>query len=466
MTATTYLEWEDQVNGSNNNTWGDVADANWAIMETAIARFLTVATTGGTTVLTSAQNRNPIIEITGVLVSNAIITVRTAEKNWTFINSTTGAFTVTVKTAAGSGKLVPRGLSVELFCDGTNVRYLRQQAIPAAQAAGTVDVITAAFEPAIVAADLIDGFTVLVEALGANATTTPTFSPDANTARTITKNGGQALVAGDIPRVGFKMLLCYDASSTRYELLNPNIDLSGYAKLVGDNAFSNTTQLTHSYTSTDPGSVGILQSYLHSSVSPAASDLIWAGNYSGKNALGTTILYGQVTCRIDDPTTGSEDGIFVIQNVVAGTLQQTLVYGANGGNAGAGLGQMGFGTWNATAFYRNGVRWDVPTEYDKGTYAISSRFTQAHGLGAYPKNVEAYLQCQTADQSYAVGDRIKISSVSYNTSTTSQTTLMVNATNVVLNTSGGQLGFASNAATPTSVGLTAASWKVIFVVYP
>jgi hypothetical protein len=232
MTTTTYLELDDQATGANNNTWGDVADANMAIIEQAIARIVSIATTGGTTVLTSAQNRYPIIRLTGTLVSNATIEVRTAEKNWIFINDTTGAYTVTVKTNAGTGKTLPRGRATKLYCDGTNVEHARLDNIPAAQAGGTVDAITATFEPPITSAQMQDGTLVLVEAGGANATTTPTLAVDGLTARTITKNGGQALVAGDIRAAGHKLLLCYDLSSTRWELLNPYIapvDLSSYA---------------------------------------------------------------------------------------------------------------------------------------------------------------------------------------------------------------------------------------------
>jgi hypothetical protein len=223
MATTTYLELDDQATGANNNTWGDVADANMAIIEQAIARMVSIATTGGTTVLTSAQNRYPIIRLTGTLASNATIEVRTAEKNWIFINDTTGAFTVTVKTNAGTGKTLPRGRAVKLYCDGTNVEHARAQGVPAAQAGGTADAITATFEPPFTAAELQDSTLVLVEAGNANATTTPTFAPDGLTARTITKNGGQALVAGDIRAAGHKLLLCYDLSSTRWELLNPYV---------------------------------------------------------------------------------------------------------------------------------------------------------------------------------------------------------------------------------------------------
>ena len=81
MATTAYLAIEDQITGTNNNTWGDVLDANDQILEAAIARVTEIATTGGGTVLTANQNRRPIIVVTGALVSNATITVAlTAEK--------------------------------------------------------------------------------------------------------------------------------------------------------------------------------------------------------------------------------------------------------------------------------------------------------------------------------------------------------------------------------------------------
>lgn len=222
MTTTTYLELEDQATGANDNTWGDVADANFSILEQAIARYTSISTTGGTTTLTSSQNRYAIIVITGALTGSATIQVRTAEKNWVFINKTSGAETVTVKTASGTGKTIPQGRAVYLYCDGTNVETARFQGVAsAATVGGTADAITGTFAPAFISNDLRDGTMFLVEASSANTSTTPTFNPDGLGALTITKNGGQALAAGDIRGAGHKLLLCYDASSTRYELLNP-----------------------------------------------------------------------------------------------------------------------------------------------------------------------------------------------------------------------------------------------------
>lgn len=92
--------------------------------------------------------------------------------------------------------------------------------IPAAAAGGTVDAIMATFSPAITLADKI---ICTVVAAGANTSAAPTFAPNGLTAHTITKQGGQALIAGDIPRSGFVALLQYNLANTRWELLNPDI---------------------------------------------------------------------------------------------------------------------------------------------------------------------------------------------------------------------------------------------------
>lgn len=87
-------------------------------------------------------------------------------------------------------------------------------------AGGTGDAMTATYSPALTA--LVDGMQLRVRAVGANTTTTPTFSPNSLTARTITKQGGQALAVNDIPRALYEFTLRYYAASTRWELLNPN----------------------------------------------------------------------------------------------------------------------------------------------------------------------------------------------------------------------------------------------------
>lgn len=86
---------------------------------------------------------------------------------------------------------------------------------------GTADAITASYTPAVTS--VTDGDLFYVRATAANATTTPTFTPNSGTvtARTIVKNGNVALAAGDIAGDGHELHLRYRSSDTKYELLNP-----------------------------------------------------------------------------------------------------------------------------------------------------------------------------------------------------------------------------------------------------
>jgi len=92
------------------------------------------------------------------------------------------------------------------------------QGLPIATAAGTADAITADYTPDITLANMK---VVAFVASAANATTTPTFAPDGLTARTIVKNGGSALAAGDIPGALAVCIVQYNLANTRWELLNP-----------------------------------------------------------------------------------------------------------------------------------------------------------------------------------------------------------------------------------------------------
>lgn len=91
-----------------------------------------------------------------------------------------------------------------------------------AAGAGTVDVITATFTPAITT--YVNGMEVRVRASGANTSTTPTINLDSVGAKTIVKNGNQALLVGDIPRANYEMTLRYNSSSDKFELLNPALE--------------------------------------------------------------------------------------------------------------------------------------------------------------------------------------------------------------------------------------------------
>lgn len=96
--------------------------ATTAFVQNAVGGYLAKAVTGGTVTLTNTEASNPVIALTGTLTSALTVVVPTAVKRlWAIYNNTSGAFTVTVKTAAGTGVTVAQGKRNLVYTDGTNV---------------------------------------------------------------------------------------------------------------------------------------------------------------------------------------------------------------------------------------------------------------------------------------------------------------------------------------------------------
>ena len=71
--------------------------------------------------LTAPQAAKSIITLAGALTANVQIIFPTWLKKWLVVNKTTGNFTVTCKTSAGTGVLIPQGGSMSVWGDGTNI---------------------------------------------------------------------------------------------------------------------------------------------------------------------------------------------------------------------------------------------------------------------------------------------------------------------------------------------------------
>ena len=114
--ASTYtpLGIELQATGENAGTWGTKTNTNLQIIE-QIARGFTqqALTSGGTVTLavsdgsTGAVMSHRVIEFTGSLSGNAVVTIPLDTQNFYFLrNSSSGAYTVQFKYASGSGSSV------------------------------------------------------------------------------------------------------------------------------------------------------------------------------------------------------------------------------------------------------------------------------------------------------------------------------------------------------------------------
>lgn len=230
--------WANTVD--NNLTNPDTGGAGWVTV-TGVD-YLTKSIAGGSNVtLTADEAAKRTILLTGVITANIQVTVPTGVKSWVFRNATTGAFTVTIKQATGTGVVVKQGYAAEVMSDGTNVVYANATADtaapgdnskliattefvtaaiasslpPLASATGTADAITATFSPAIT---LANGIVVYVRTTTPNTITTPTFNANALGAKTIVKGNNAALSVGDCN--GW-MSLQYNSTLDKWVLKNP-----------------------------------------------------------------------------------------------------------------------------------------------------------------------------------------------------------------------------------------------------
>lgn len=115
-------------------TWLSIADSNTNNPDTNGANWLpgryrgaiAISVTSGTTTLTQLQANKMRVFVNGTLSGNVIIVMPAwAATEWIFFNQTSGAFTVTVKTAAGGGIVIPQnGAPTEVYGDGTNIVLL------------------------------------------------------------------------------------------------------------------------------------------------------------------------------------------------------------------------------------------------------------------------------------------------------------------------------------------------------
>lgn len=93
-----------------------------AFVQGTVNGVLTKSVAGGSNVtLTTVEAGNGLLVFTGALTANISVNVPATSKSWVVSNQTTGAFSLTVKTSAGTGIVVAQGKNQELWCDGTNV---------------------------------------------------------------------------------------------------------------------------------------------------------------------------------------------------------------------------------------------------------------------------------------------------------------------------------------------------------
>jgi len=96
--------------------------ANTAFVQAAVNGQVSVSIAGNTnTTLTVAQYGVSTVILTGAVTGNKAVIFPALSGRWLVINRATGAFTVTCRTASGTGVVINQGASNAIFCDGTNI---------------------------------------------------------------------------------------------------------------------------------------------------------------------------------------------------------------------------------------------------------------------------------------------------------------------------------------------------------
>jgi len=134
----TDLKLELMVTGENAGTWGTKTNDNLNVIQQAIAGYQSIAvnaTTGTTLVMSNSPTlsnaRNAVLNLTGTLAGNVNVTCPDGIEKTYFVNNqvTHGAFTLTFKTASGTGIKLAQGNRYTLYSDGTNINLIQMNQI-------------------------------------------------------------------------------------------------------------------------------------------------------------------------------------------------------------------------------------------------------------------------------------------------------------------------------------------------
>ena len=118
-------------NGEQAGSWGTTTNSNLSnILETAIAGSATITLPAGSADYTltalnglADEARVAVLKITGALTADRNVICPSSSKEYIVYNGTSGSYRVTVKTAAGTGVVIPQGGAgyAHIYCNGTNV---------------------------------------------------------------------------------------------------------------------------------------------------------------------------------------------------------------------------------------------------------------------------------------------------------------------------------------------------------
>ena len=137
--ASTYssdLKLELMATGENAGTWGTKTNTNLNLVQQSVAGYQAIDVASGDVTLamtdaTISNARNATLKFTGTLAANRTVTLPDSlEKVYNVIDGTNHAnYTLTFKTASGTGVLLCEGNTYVLYSDGTNIAKIAEQRV-------------------------------------------------------------------------------------------------------------------------------------------------------------------------------------------------------------------------------------------------------------------------------------------------------------------------------------------------
>lgn len=309
-----------------------------------------ITMTSANVTLTPAQYGKPIIVLSGVLTANLNLIFPNLAGEWTVVNNCTGAFTVTAKTAAGTGIAVASGgKSLIIWGNGANIYNAHGAGINPAQFDNSTFLATTAFLKAagiqhsapviysasgsLVASAVIGNLVLFYGNTGALSITLPASSacPDGGSicfrnasaypvtltrAGTDTINPGSAGVNSVVLQAGDSLDLSLHAGA--WECWGGSAQLpyvstfaaqkagSGYAKLpsgviiqwLQGSAGQNGSSANNIFPIAFPSACTHVAA-IHIGVDPSVNVIVDSGNYGATQVgMKSTYVSGAVTCLI------------------------------------------------------------------------------------------------------------------------------------------------------------------------
>ena len=130
------LKLELMATGENAGTWGTKTNNNLNLVQQGVAGYQAIDVASSDVVLamtdgTVSNARNATLKFTGTLAANRTVTIpNSIEKVYNLVDGTNHAnYTLTFKTASGSGVLLCEGNNYVVYSDGTNVVKLTEERI-------------------------------------------------------------------------------------------------------------------------------------------------------------------------------------------------------------------------------------------------------------------------------------------------------------------------------------------------